>query len=259
MWVRHHCSSSSTWVGHRVRPGAPTDLDDPTVPWPLLTSQLRLASPCSAQSRGVRPCWSCSRRSPPACSRCHNTNPRPEKAPACIGVLPSRQRLGQNQRMKKGGGGGGMGDRGKGAGWRLRGWEESWEVGYMRTQGGQWGRGERIFVSSGRYQNENSHWGVRRDPEAREGTRRWKGLCALRVLGYWGLSTHWLGLAPEASRSRTIEVWPSSADRKSPVCPAEFSPSTWTTEGHQSLKLCSLHTPGSLPGHQTTHTSCIPG
>lgn len=49
--------------------------------------------------------------------------------------------------------------------------------------------------------------------------------------------THWLGLAPKASRSCTAELWPSSADRKSPVCPAEFSPSTWTAEGHRGLAL----------------------
>lgn len=50
-------------------------------------------------------------------------------------------------------------------------------------------------------------------------------------------STHWLGLAPKDSKSCTAELWPSSAERKSPVCPAEFSPSTWTTEGQQGLGL----------------------
>lgn len=49
----------------------------------------------------------------------------------------------------------------KGADWGLSGREESWEAGYMRTQGGQGGRGK-IFGNSGRHQNENSHWGARR-------------------------------------------------------------------------------------------------
>lgn len=126
----------------------------------------------------------------------------------------------------------------------------------MRTQGGQCGRrggslgtleGTRMRTVTGEPEEVN--------PETREGTGLWKGICGLRVLGYWNLSTHWLGLAPKASRRRTVEVWPSSADRKSPVCPAEFSPSTWTTEGQQSLNLCSLQTPGSLSGHQATHIS----
>lgn len=62
----------------------------------------------------------------------------------------------------------------------------------------------------------------------------------------WGhrhRSTHWLGLAPKVSKSCTAELWPSSAERKSPVCPAEFSPSTWTTEGQQGLGLSLPFTP----------------
>lgn len=107
IWVRQSCNSSSTWIGGMwgevgwgCWPRCPTPLGPP------LTSWLRLVPPCSAQSRGVRPCWSCRRRSPPACSRCNITRLRPEKAPACTGVLPSRQRLQQNNkdrnRLEKG-------------------------------------------------------------------------------------------------------------------------------------------------------------
>lgn len=75
----------------------------PTPPGPPLTSRLCLAPLCSAQSRGVRPRWSRRRRSPPACSRCSITGLRPEKAPACTGVRPSRQRL-QNDEERNGSG-----------------------------------------------------------------------------------------------------------------------------------------------------------
>ena len=74
----------------------------PTLPGPPLTSRLCLAPPCSAQSRGVRPCWSRRRRSPPARNRCSTTGRRPEKAPACTGVLPSRRRLQQNNEDRNG-------------------------------------------------------------------------------------------------------------------------------------------------------------
>lgn len=83
-------------------------------------------------------------------------------------------------------------------------------------------------MSSGRHHNENRD---ELNSEDRENTGvpvPWEG---------WGtgeLSTHWLGLAPKVSRRRTAEVWPRSADRKSAVCPAEFSPSTWTTEGQKA-------------------------
>lgn len=83
----------------------------PTCPGPPRTFRLSFAPPCSAQSRGVRPCWSCRRRSPPACSRCSITRLRPEKAPACTGVLPSRQRLQRNREDRDGLGEGRDGDK----------------------------------------------------------------------------------------------------------------------------------------------------
>lgn len=53
-----------------------------------------------------------------------------------------------------------------------------------------------------------------------------------------------VGLAPKASRSRMAELWPSSAEKGS-VCPAEFSPSTWTTEGQRVLGLSLPLSPGN--------------
>lgn len=51
-------------------------------------------------------------------------------------------------------------------------------------------------------------------------------------------------------------MWPSSADRKSPVCPAEFSPSTWTTEGQAKSK--PALTPDSWKSPATTqHASHV--
>lgn len=53
--------------------------------------------------------------------------------------------------------------------------------------------------------------------------------------GHHWLASHWLGLAPKASRSCMAEPWPSSAERKSAVCPSGFSPSTWTPKGRAGL------------------------
>lgn len=69
------------------------------------------------------------------------------------------------------------------------------------------------------------------------------GLRPRGAVGHRRRSTHWLGLAPKVSKSCTAELWPSSAERKSPVCPAEFSPSTWTTEGQQGSGLSLPFTP----------------
>ena len=117
-WVPTHCHAPVLMCGHGravtapaprqgvargVRQGGPAAHPDAlTPPQPRLTSQLCLAPPCSAHSPGMRPCWSCRRRSHPACSTCSITRLRPEKAPACTGVLPSRQRLQQNDENSNG-------------------------------------------------------------------------------------------------------------------------------------------------------------
>lgn len=119
-------------------------------------------------------------------------------------------------------------------------------------------------------QNRNSHWRTKGSlrgqgegslvKEAERPLRRepWlSGSLGLRLgaLGMWGLhhpSTHWLGLAPEASRNFAAELWPNSTKRKSPVCPAECSPSTWITEGQQGLGLSQSS--WGLPGNTVANS-----
>lgn len=115
VWARQSCNGSSTrtgggpWgeAGWGARPDALTP------PRPRPTSQLCLAPPCSAHSRGVRPCGSCRRRSPPPAARAASPGCGPSRRPRAQ-VLPSRQRLQQNDENSSG----------LGKGQAVAGWED---------------------------------------------------------------------------------------------------------------------------------------
>lgn len=59
-----------------------------------------------------------------------------------------------------------------------------------------------------------------------DGMGPWLSRAHIRGPGSMAASppVHWLGLVPKASRSCVAELWPSSIERKSPICPVEFLP-----------------------------------